>query len=94
VRRLEIIRVRHSGTPRRELLDQVRRSAAELAHGVEVRLYRHAGLATDLGVHVCLDVEATDPEVTELGARLAAALREHGMVEHTVWVEEQPVKGS
>ncbi|MBW2525681.1 MAG: hypothetical protein JRI23_15970 [Deltaproteobacteria bacterium] len=94
MRRLEIIRVRNSGTPRRQLMDEVRRSSAGLAHRVEVRLYRHAGLVTDLGVHLHLDAQATDPAVAELGARLAAALSEHGMVEHTVWLEEQAAEGS
>jgi hypothetical protein len=89
VRRLEIIHVRHSGTPRQELMDEIRSSAAQLAHLAEVRLYRHAVLTTDLGVHIHLDAEASDPRITELGIRLADALREHGMVEHTVWLEDR-----
>ena len=28
-------------------------------------------------------------KLQRLGIRLAAALREHGMVEHTVWIEEE-----
>lgn len=48
------------------------------------RIFRHATLTTDLAVHVMSE---------EVGVRIAAALREYGMVDHSVWIEEEPCSG-
>jgi hypothetical protein len=88
MRRLEIIQIRHGGTAPAELMDEVRRTAKQVAHLAEVRLYRHSVWITDHCVHLHLDTDPNDPQVSEFGMRVAEALREHGMVEHTVWLEE------
>lgn len=55
---------------------------------VEIRIYRHAVLETDLGVHLPWDSEMPEPNGSALGLRLAQALKEFGLVDHSAWVEE------
>jgi hypothetical protein len=48
------------------------------------RIFRHATLTTDIAVHLMSE---------EVGARIADALREYGLVNHSVWIEEEPCSG-
>ena len=54
---------------------------------MEVRIYHHATVTTDLAIH--LRPGGSGACTSDLGLLLAAALREHGMLEHTVWIEEK-----
>lgn len=70
------------------LSDQVSaslRGAAERS-GI-VTIYRRHGLVNDLAIHIQHAGRSEAAKPTELGLRLAAALREHGLVEHTLWQE-------
>jgi len=49
-----------------------------------VYMYRREGLETDLAIHIHR-ADTAGGEHSDLGLRLAAALREHGAVKHTVW---------
>ena len=86
--RPEIIRLRHRGKRPRAPMHDIRRAAGRIAGSAEVRICRHAVGSTDLAIHLHLSASVQDPHLTELGVRLAEALREHGMIEHTVWLEE------
>jgi len=82
---LEIIHLRSSGEPLEALADRIRESI--WAEGRESRvatLYRRHGLDTDVAIHIRGDGPST------LAAHLALALREYGLVEHTVWEEIDP----
>lgn len=65
-----------------ELIAEVGRAADEEG----VRVYRHSRIETDLLVQIQRDGEDGDAAPSELGARLASLLRDHGIVEHSVWV--------
>jgi hypothetical protein len=82
---LEIIHLRSSGEPLEALADRIRESIWAEGHGSRVAtLYRHHGLDTDVAVHIRGDGPTT------LAAHLALALKEYGLVEHTVWEEIEP----
>jgi hypothetical protein len=84
---LEIIHLRLAGNPQMSLIEQVRSSIAAEGCPMEVRIYRDASVPTDLAIHLLSgEVETC---ASDLGLRIAAALREHGMVDHTVWNEEE-----
>ena len=83
---LEIIHLRLAGNPPVSLIDQVRSSIAASRCSVEVKVYRDATVPTDFAIHLLSGEFGTC--ASELGLRIAAALREHGMVDHTVWIEE------
>ncbi len=87
MRRLEIIRLRLTGPRRTDTLAAIRESLAGLGARGHVEVYRHAGIPTDIGIHLRHEGDRADPELTLLGARLADSLREMGMVEHAVWDE-------
>ena len=82
---LEIIHLRSSGEPLKKLADLIRESIWAEGKGTEVAtLYRRHGLDTDVAIHI--RGEGPSP----LAAHLALALREYGLVEHTVWEEIDP----
>lgn len=87
--KLEIVHLRLAGGCPLSLIEEVRRSTAAADPLLSVRIYRHASVASDLGVHLHLQGNEGDARPSDLGVRLAEALREHGIVEHTVWIEEQ-----
>ena len=65
------------------LLAEVAGPAAE--EGLRLELYRRASVATDLSVHLHRSQDRGGARPSPLGLRLAAALREHGQVSHSVW---------
>jgi hypothetical protein len=70
------------------LIKEIRDSLAHRYPDTTIRLYQHAAVETDLAVHIHIAGTPANPVVTELGARFASGLREYGMVEHTVWIEQ------
>ncbi|KPK90367.1 MAG: hypothetical protein AMJ94_09555 [Deltaproteobacteria bacterium SM23_61] len=56
---------------------------------VEMKTYRHAVLETDLSVHLHWNSEMPEPNGSALGLRLAQALKEFGLVDHSVWVDNK-----
>lgn len=86
VRILEVIQLRlasHELEPLTALIaDMVDQGRAE-----SVRVYRHSRIETDLLVHLHREALEGDDSRSELGSRLASVLREHGLVEHSVWME-------
>jgi hypothetical protein len=84
---LEIIHLRLAGNPPAALVEQIHASIAAEDCPVEVRVYRHATVTTDIAIHLLSGEGGAC--ASDLGLRLAAALKEHGMVEHTVWIEEK-----
>jgi hypothetical protein len=83
---LEIIHLRSSIEPIDALADHIRESIWAEGHGSDVAtLYRRHGLETDVSVHIRHDAAAglTSP----LAVHLAHALKEYGLVEHSVWEE-------
>ena len=89
MKRLEIIQLRLASNGSKRLVEDIRRSLDIEGEVSWVRIYRHATVATDLGVHIHLETDRDESLASDLGLHLAAALREHGMVEHTIWIEEQ-----
>ena len=56
---------------------------------VEMKTYRHAVLETDVSVHLYWNSEMPETNGSGLGLRLAQALKEFGLIDHSVWVEEK-----
>ena len=89
--RAEIIKLRSAGIEE-GLLEEFLRSlvtsgqSGELA---EIKTYRHAALENDLSVHLHWESDRPEQSGTSLGLRLAQTLREFGLVDHSIWVEEE-----
>jgi hypothetical protein len=89
VKRLEIIHLRLAGNTPASLINDIRRSVFTGNEKDKVRLYFNATLQTDLSFHIHLKNNVSIVHRSDLGVRLAAALREYGMVQHTMWIEDQ-----
>ena len=86
MKRLEIIHLRLATDCSKDLVDNIRRSAASNTHA-DLKIFQHAGVAKDLGIHILHDNDDTEELPSPLGVSLASALKAHGMVEHSVWIE-------
>jgi hypothetical protein len=86
---VEVIKLRSAGMGsglREELLLPMGKDAQN--GPVEMKAYRHAALDTDWSVHLHWESERPEQNGSALGIRLARALKEYGLVDHSVWVEE------
>jgi hypothetical protein len=88
---LEVIKLRSAGNGEK-IMEEFLRPTAKFGQNrglMEMRTYRHAALETDLSVH--LHWESVRPEQggSALGLRLAQALREFGLIDHSIWIEEE-----
>ncbi len=91
---LEIIHLRLGENSRHGLIEVIRESIDSGNGSGEARIYRHARLGTDLAVHLCREASGKGDHASKLGVRMASALREYGIVEHSVWVEEDEEDGA
>ena len=87
---LEIIELRsvrgQPGELRSELLKLVDALKEETERG-DVTAFSRVMIDTDFSIHLFHDSTKIAANGTPLGLRLASALKEFGMVNHTVWLE-------
>lgn len=84
---LEIIKLRSSGGSSGLLEEFLLSLSGSNQRGVvEMKTFRHAALETDLSVHLHWNSEMPAPDGSVLGLRLAQALKEFGLVDHSVWL--------
>jgi len=89
MKRLEIVQLRLSRPRPSGLVRELRRQAAASGESEGLSIYRHSTVASDLGIHLRFEMDEHETAPSDLGHRLAEMLREHGMVEHTVWIEAE-----
>jgi hypothetical protein len=56
-------------------------------HLVEIRVYHHSIVETDLSIHIYWESEAGNQHKSPLGLRIFSALRSMGLLNHSVWIE-------
>lgn len=85
---LEIIHLRSSVKPVDALIDRIKESIWAEGRGTDVAtLYRRHGLETDVAIHIRHRRESGGAGGSTLAVHLAHALKEFGLVEHSVWEE-------
>jgi hypothetical protein len=89
---LEIIHLRMAGNSPEILVGLIRGSVGPEPDLLDVRIYHHAKLETDLVVHLHRAEKQSGDRASECGERLASILRAYGMVEHSVWLEHAEVE--
>lgn len=87
MRALEVVHLRMAVAGAPDLVGVIRESVGSPPESMEIRIYRHASVRSDLVVHLRREIGDGQASASDVGTRLAALLREHGMVEHSVWVE-------
>ncbi|UCF84188.1 MAG: hypothetical protein JSV50_00710 [Desulfobacteraceae bacterium] len=88
---LEIIELRSVGNKRtvmelqlNSLIDEVIQKTSQQA----IKVYSHITVETDFSIHLHNDSKSADNDGSPLGQRLVSALKEYGLVNHSVWVEK------
>ena len=56
---------------------------------IDIKTYRHAVLETDFSVPLDWDSERPEQNGSSLGLRLAHALKEFGLVDHSILIEKE-----
>ena len=71
-----------------ELLRQIEKAdPAERPEGI--RIYHHVGVDSDLSMHIHWNSEAGSERKSPLGLMLSHALRDYGLLNHTLWIESE-----
>jgi hypothetical protein len=69
-----------------ELLKEVGESDKP-KHLTEIKIYHHSVVETDLSIHLYWKSEPGSQNKSPLGLRFSSALRNLGLLNHSVWVE-------
>jgi hypothetical protein len=87
---LEVIKLRSAGRDS-EMLKELLLSINKLSQSglVRMKTYHHATLETDLSVQLLWESERPERNGSDLGLRLAQALKDFGLIDHSIWVEEK-----
>ncbi|MCE5242113.1 MAG: hypothetical protein ABFD98_06990 [Syntrophobacteraceae bacterium] len=56
-----------------------------------VSVYNHSLVETDLSIHMHWETQAEPPGESLLSQRLSYALRDLGMLNHSVWIESETI---
>jgi hypothetical protein len=91
---VEIITLRSPGNINRELVDELLKRVDESdvasdtsKHLVEIKIYHHAVVETDLSIHIYWKSDNESQDKSPLGLRFSSALKPLGLLNHSVWVE-------
>ena len=87
---LEIIKVRSAGVEESSLEEFLRSlvKSGGSRESVQIKTYRHAALGNDVSVHLHWESQGPAQNGSALGLHLAQALREFGLIDHSIWIEE------
>jgi hypothetical protein len=91
---VEIITLRSPGNTNREFVEELLKEVSESGwpadapnHLVEIKIYHHSVVETDLSIHIHWESEKERHDKSPLGLRLSSALKPLGLLNHSVWVE-------
>lgn len=89
---LEIIEFRSVNSDRSYLEQQLNSLIKEINTGSSqgvIEVYNRLTVESDFSIHLFHDSEEADINGSQLGLRLVSALREFGLVNHSVWIEQR-----
>ena len=91
---VEIITLRSPAKVNTQFVDDLLREIGKFdgpsdtpKHLAEIRIYRHSVVETDLSIHIYWKSEPGSQNKSPLGLRFSSALRNLGLLNHSVWVE-------
>ena len=86
---IEIIKLRSAGKapePLKRLLSEKTRHDQKGL--LEIKIYRHAEWETDWTMHLHWETEQPEKNGSALGLHLSQALKEFGLIDHSISIEE------
>ncbi len=91
---VEIITLRSPTNINKQFVDELLKEVGESdsptdtpKHLIEIRVYHHSVVETDLSIHIYWKSEPGSQNKSPLGLRFSSALRNLGLLNHSVWVE-------
>ncbi len=87
---VEIITLQSAGKDMEAILDEFNALMVDINqkhNSMKVTLYQHSAFIADLSFHIHQESKESKVKESDLGLRLASALREFGRVSHVVWAE-------
>jgi hypothetical protein len=87
---IEIITLRSPKNINKQFLDELLKELGESdtpKHLVEIRIYHHSVVETDLSIHIYWESEQGSQHKSPLGLKLTYALRNLGLLNHSIWVQ-------
>jgi hypothetical protein len=91
---VEIITLRSPANINKQFVDELLKEVGESdsptdtpKHLAEIRVYHHSVVETDLSIHIYWESESGSQNKSSLGLRFSSALRNLGLLNHSVWVE-------
>jgi hypothetical protein len=87
---IEIITLRSPSNVDTEFVDELLKEVGKSdtpKNLVEIRIYHHSVVETDLSIHIHWRSESGSQHKSPLGLKLSYALRNLGLLNHSVWVE-------
>jgi hypothetical protein len=96
---VEIITLRSPSKINAQFIDELLKGVSECdsstdtpKHLVEIRVYHHSVVETDLSIHIYWKSELGIQDRSPLGLRFSSVLKPLGFVNHSVWVEAAGLK--
>ncbi len=87
---LETIELRSVGNKRKLVESQLQKLINEVNKETKkpaIKSYSRVLIDTDFSIHLFHDSKKVDNSGSELGLRLASALKEFGLVNHSIWIK-------
>ena len=87
---IEIITLRSPANISTQFLDELLKEVGKSDKPedlIEIRIYHHSVVETDLSIHIHWKSETGGQHKTPLGLRFSYALKNLGLLNHSVWVE-------
>jgi hypothetical protein len=85
---LEIIELRAAQIDQKVLNHQVALLLSETQFHAPVNVYINVRVETDWSIHLHHYNEQADPRGSEFALRLKAILKDYGIVNHSMWIEQ------
>ena len=87
---IESIQLRSAGSNREILESKLQRLADEVVSKRKrqvIMAFSRVSIDTDFSIHIFHDSKKVENGGSRLGLRLAAALKEFGLINHSIWME-------
>jgi hypothetical protein len=89
---IEIIELRSAGNTQKKLETQLQEFLKQLEKKTEkqtVKLYTRQMIDTNVSIHLFHDSSKVKNTGSPLGIKLVSILQSYGLVNHTIWIEQQ-----
>lgn len=89
---LEIVELRSVGSNQEMLKSKMEALIKEVQKKTEqeVQRFTHASISSDFSIHLFHDSQIVPAAGSALGLHIASSLKEHGLVNHSIWLEMNP----